>query len=265
MADAMVRRKTTEREAFRKEEELLVFARSYLSDAFPNPERTGCPPDDVLRLMAMGPHERHESVSEHLTCCSPCFNAYMGHLAHARAKVRRITWIRRSAATLGIAAILAIVAYLFLAKHRNAPIVAPRNPAPITMPGRPDQPQTAVIYVPVLIDLSNASPTRGSKQSTARSFAQIIPSGSPVALSLRLPLGSEERLYLITLRSGRNTVWSESMQARRENGDTLLRVHADFRDLPTGSYNLQVSAGGRRLSAPVLIKTALPESTEQKR
>ena len=199
MADAMVRRNTTEREAFRKERELLVFARSYLSDAFPNPERTGCPPDEALRLMAIRPLESDESVSEHLTCCSPCFNAYMAHLAQARAKVRRIRLIRRSAAAVGIAAILVIVAYVFLAKRRNAPIVAPRNPAPITTPGRPDQPQTAVMYVPVLIDLSSASPTRGSKQSTARSVPQVIPSGSPVALSLRLPLGSEERLYLITL------------------------------------------------------------------
>jgi hypothetical protein len=265
MADAMVIRNTTERQAFRKENELLVFARSYLSEAFPNPERTGCPPDEALRLMAIRPLESHASVSEHLTCCSPCFNAYMGHLAQARAKVRRTRLIRSSAVALGIAAILVIVAYAFLAKRRNAPIVAPGNPAPITTPGRPEQTQTAVVYVPVLIDLSSGSPTRGSKQSTARSLAQIIPSGSPVALSLRLPLGSEERVYLVTLRSGRNTVWSESMQARRENGDTFLRVHADFRDLPTGSYNLQVSSGGRRLSAPVVIKATLPKSTEQKR
>ena len=237
MADAMMRRKTTERETFWKEEELLVSARSYLSDAFPNPERTGCPPDDALRLMAIRPLEINESVSEHLTCCSPCFNAYMGHLAQARAKIRRTTLIRRSAAALGTAAILVIVAYVFFAKHRNAPIVAPRNPAPMTAPTRPEQTQTATVYVPVLIDLSGASPTRGSTQGTARSVPQIIPSGSPVALCLRLPLGSEERLYLISLRSGRNIVWSESRQARRENGDTLLRVHADFSDLPAGSYN----------------------------
>jgi hypothetical protein len=121
MADAMVRRKTTEREAFR-EEELLVFTRSYLSDAFPNPERTGCPPDDALRLMAIRPLGSDESVSEHLTCCSPCFNAYMGHLAQAKAKIRRTILIRRSAAALGIAAILVIVAYGFLAKRRNAPM-----------------------------------------------------------------------------------------------------------------------------------------------
>ncbi len=261
----MVRRNTTEREAFGKENELLVFARSYLSDAFPNPERTGCPPDEALRLMAIRPLESHESVSEHLTCCSPCFNAYMGYLVQAKAKIRRTTLIRRAAAALSIAAILVVVAYVFLAKRRSAPIVAPGNPAPITTPGRPDQTQTTAMYVPVLIDLSSASPTRGSKQGTARSVPQVIPSGTPVALSLRLPLGSKERLYLITLRSGRNIVWSESMQARRENGDTLLRVHADFRDLRTENYNLQVSSAGRRLSVPVLIKTALPESTEQKR
>jgi hypothetical protein len=265
MADAMVRRRITAREDFRNEEELLVFARSYLSDAFPNPERTDCPPDDALRLMAMGLHEGDESISGHLTCCSPCFNAYMGHLAQAREKGRRITWIRRSAAALVIAAILVIVAYVFVNNRRNTPIVAPGNPAPLTAPERPDQTQATAAYVPVLIDLSSASPTRGSKQGAARSVPQMIPSGSPVALSLRLPLGSEERLYLITLRSGRNIVWSESTRARRENGETLLRAHADFKDFPNGNYNLQVSSAGRRLSVPVLIKTALPESTEPKR
>ena len=265
MADAMVRRRITEREASRKEEELLVFARCYLSDAFPNPERTGCPPDDALGLMAIRAVDSDASLSEHLMCCSPCFNAYVGHLAEARAKVRTTAWIKRSAVAFGIAAVLAIAGYLFLATHRSAPIIAPRNQAPTVAPEKPGQTQATAIYVPVLIDLSSASPTRGSKQSTARAVPQIIPSGSPVALSLRLPLGSEERLYLITLASGRRIVWSASSQARRENGDTLLQVHADFKDLSTGSYQLQVSSGGRRLSVPVLIKGAPPNSTEQQR
>ncbi len=256
-----VKRKSTEREAVRKQEELLGYARSYLSEAFPNPERTGCPPDDALRLLAMRPLESDQSVSEHVTCCSPCFKAYTAHLATAKTKIQRITWIRRSAAALGIAAILVVGAYLFIAKRRNLPVVAPRNPAPITEPQ--SQTQTAAVYVPVLIDLSSVSPTRGSKQSTARAVPQVIPSGSPVALTMRLPLGSEERLYLVTLRSGRRIVWSESTQARRENGDTLLHVQANFKDLPTGRYDLQVSSDNRRLSVPVLIETA--RDTGQKR
>ena len=101
-------------------------------------------------------------------CCSPCFNAYVGHLAEARAKVRKTTWIKRSAVAFGIAAVLAIVGYLFVANHRSAPIIAPRNQAPIVAPEKPGQTQATAIYVPVLIDLSSASPTRGSKQSTAR-------------------------------------------------------------------------------------------------
>jgi hypothetical protein len=265
-----VRIRITERDTLGKERELLAFARFYLSEAFPNPERTSCPPDDALRLLAIRPLQSDESVGEHLTCCSPCFKAYMAHLAEARAeagqrqRIHRISWIRRSAAALGVAAILVITAYLFITKRRTAPIVAPRTPAPISAPGTPDQTQATAMYVPFVIDFTNASPTRGSKQGPGGSASQIIPSGSPLDLSLRLPLGSEERLFSITLRSGRHIVWSESTQARRQNGDTLLRVHADFRDVPTGRYTLQVASTGRRLSVPVLIKGGFPENKEQK-
>jgi len=240
-----------------------VFARSYLSDAFPNPERAGCPTDDALQLMATRPSESDASISEHLTCCSPCFNAYMGHLAKSRAKIRKVTWIKRSAAALGVAAVLAIVSYLFFAKHRGETIIAPRNQAPTIAPEKPDQTQTAASYVPVLIDLSGASPTRGSKQSATRPVAQVIPSGSPVALSVRLPLGSEERVYRVSLTLRQQVVWSASSQAHRENGDTLLQLHADFRDVSSGSYRLRVSSGRRRLSVPVLIQTSLPNSRGQ--
>lgn len=260
--------KVTGRETFANEAELLAFARSYLSEAFPNPERTGCPPDDTLRSLAIRPLHSDESVGEHLTCCSPCFKAYMAHLAEAKAEAihrRRITWIRRSVAAVGVAAILVVAAYLFIAKHRSAPIVAPRMPSPITAPGTSDQTQATAMYVPVVIDLSNMSPTRGSKQRPSSSVPQVIPSDSPLDLSLLLPLGSEERLFSITLRSGRHAVWSESTQARRQNGDTLLRVHVDFRHVPTGPYNLQVASRGRRFSVPVLIKGALPEKKEQQR
>jgi hypothetical protein len=258
----MVRRRITERKAFRKEEELLVLARSYLSDAFPNPERTGCPPDEALRLMAIRAIDSDASLSGHLTCCSPCFKVYLRHLAEARAKVRKTAWIKRSALAFGVAAVLAIAGYLFLASHRSAPLIAPRSHVPIVAPEEPGQSQTTAVYIPVLIDLSSSSPTRGSKRGTARSVPQTIPSGSLVTLNLRLPLGTEERRYLITLKSGQQVLWSESSQARRENGYTLIHVNADFKDLSTGSYQLQVSSDGKKLSVPVLIRSALPNSTE---
>ena len=259
----MLNRNTPKRGTPRKEEELLAFARSYLSDAFPNPERKGCPTDDALKAMALERRAEDESVSDHLTSCSPCFNAYIGYLAQARVRVRKLTWIKRSAVAFGMAAILVTIAYLFLMKRRSAPVVAPGSPAPITEPEKPNQTPTTAVYVPILIDLSGTSPTRGSKQSAAPTAPQVIPSDSPVTLSLRLPLGSEERRYLITLTLGRQVVWSASAQAHREGGDTLLRVNADFKDILPGNYRLRISSAGQQLSVPILIKTALTTKEQQ--
>jgi hypothetical protein len=63
------------------EEEFFGFAKSYLSEAFPNPQRIDCPPDSELTRLAEHPREADPSVSQHLTCCSPCFNHYMEILA----------------------------------------------------------------------------------------------------------------------------------------------------------------------------------------
>ena len=64
------------------EAECCGFAKSYLSEAFPNPQRIDCPLDSDLWRMAEHPVEaRDADVSEHLTCCSPCFNRYMEILA----------------------------------------------------------------------------------------------------------------------------------------------------------------------------------------
>ncbi len=63
------------------EEEFFGFAKSYLSEAFPNPQRIDCPPDSELTRLAEHPREANPSVSQHLTCCSPCFNRYTEILA----------------------------------------------------------------------------------------------------------------------------------------------------------------------------------------
>lgn len=56
--------------------ELLEFARSYLSEAFPKPQRIGCPSD-------------WESISDHLTFCLPCFNRCMEILGELKRRLMR--------------------------------------------------------------------------------------------------------------------------------------------------------------------------------
>ncbi len=63
------------------EEEFFGFARSYLSEAFPNPRRLDCPPDCELVYLAKDPREADPFTPQHLTCCSPCFKRYMEILA----------------------------------------------------------------------------------------------------------------------------------------------------------------------------------------
>lgn len=65
-------------------EELLAFAKSYLSEAFPNPNRIGCPPVSELACMAEFRRDGDPSIREHLSRCSPCFKEYMEILSHVR-------------------------------------------------------------------------------------------------------------------------------------------------------------------------------------
>jgi len=253
---------TKKRRVLGREQDLLEFARSYLSEDFPNPERKGCPPNNALRVLASRPTDTDESISNHLTCCSPCFNAYMAHLAHARAeliesqKIRRATRVTRSLVTAGVLAILMIALYVFFNRRHMEPTVAPRTPEPVGKPATPDQMPATAMYVPVVVDLSNASPVRGHDHSEASPSPQVIPSSLLINLNLLLPLGSEERRYSVRLSSSRDVVWSSLALAHLENGQMVLHTHADFSHVSAGNYDLVVVSKGFHLTVPVLVKSA---------
>lgn len=259
---------TKTRRVFEREQDLLDFTRSYLSEDFPNPERRGCPSDDALRVLASGAILSGESISNHVTSCSPCFNAYIAHIADARAqrvqshKMRRANWIRRSLVTAVVAVMLMIAIYLFFPRWHGDRIAAPRTPAPSGNPGTPPQVPTTAMYVPVLIDLSNASPVRGANQSEAGPSPQVIPSTPLIDFTLQLPIGSEARGYSVMLSSNRHRVWSDSARAHLENGQMLLHVRADFTHVRVGNYDLTVISKGFRLTVPVAVKITLPGRTQ---
>lgn len=247
------------RRVFEREQDLLDFTRSYLSEAFPNPERKGCPPDDALRVLASGPIQSAEPTSDHLTCCSPCFNAYMSYLAHARTekiqsqRIRRATWIRRSLVTAGVAVMLMIAIYAFFTRRHDEPTVAPGTPAPSGNPGTPAQVPATAMYVPVLVDLSNASPVRGLDQTETGPSPQMISSSPLIDFTLQLPVGSEARGYSVMLSSNRHVVWSGLAQAHMENHQMLLHMHADFSHVSAGKYDLVVVSKAFRVAVPVLM------------
>jgi len=265
-----------DRRAFeKKDKDLLDFAHSYLSEAFPNPDRQGCPSDAALRSLALSPTESEPTVTEHLAACSPCFRRYAELLAQLRSQraaeeklswARVATWSRSHPVLVGAALVcalsIAIGASLLLNRIRvpNPPLDTHRAPNPV----QPVNPTVA--YAPFSLDLSSLSPVRGSEPSTTESQRRVRVPSSPLDLTLTLPLASEERSYDVKLSAEGHTFWSKSAQAQLQEGKTLIRVEADFRQVPVGIYNLEVeSSTGIRLVQPVSIETALPDGTEQKR
>jgi len=257
-----------------KKRELLDFARSYLSEAFPNPDRQGCPPDAALRSLAFNPNESEPTVTEHLAVCSPCFRRYTELLAELKSQQRaeeRSSWTRISvwskahpvlAGTAALCMLLIVIGFGLLLhgirQPNSPPIDTHRKPSP-TEPLNP-----TVAYSPFSLDLSALSPVRGSESPTGTQRRVHVPS-SPLDLTLTLPLASAEGRYDLRLTVGTDTVWSKSAQAHLVKGKTLIQVEADFRQIRTGNYSLEVqSSTGIRLVQPVSVQAASPKSAEQK-
>src|SRR5258708_7539592 len=264
-----------DRRAFeKKDKDLLDFAHSYLSEAFPNPDREGCPPDAALRSLAISPTESEPIVTEHLAACSPCFRRYselLAQLKSQRAAEEKLSWARaetwsRSHPVLVGAALVCALFIAIGASHLFNRIRVP-NPPPLDThrapnPIQPVNPEVA--YSPFSLDLSALSPVRGAESATGTQRRVSGPS-SPLDLTLTLPLASAEGRYDLRLTVGTDTVWSKSAQAHLVKGKTLIQVEADFSQIRTGNYNLEVqSSTGIRLVQPVSVQDVPPKGGEQK-
>jgi|SRR6267142_683310 len=253
-----------------KGKDLREFAGNYLSKAFPNPDRDGCPSDSALRSLAFNPKESQPSITEHLAACSPCFRRYSEFLAELKAQreaEKRFSWGRIFAWTrvhpvlVGTAAVcallIAIGAGLLFRRSRlpnTPPVETHRTPASV------EPLNSAVAYARFGLDLSALSRVRGSESSATVPQRLAVPS-SPLDLTLTLPLASKEGPYDLRVTSGDRTFWSKSAQAHLLKGKTVIQVEADFRQVPTGNYNLEVqSSSGIRLIQPLFIAPGLPHS-----
>ena len=257
-----------------KGKELLDFAHSYLSEAFPNPDRQGCPPDAALRSLAFNPTEAQAAVTEHLAACSPCFRRYgelLAELKSQREKDEGFTWGSISvwtkahpvlAGTAALCLLLIAIGVGFLLRSirqpNTPPIDAHRKPNP-TEPHNP-----TVAYLPFRIDLSALSPVRGSEPPTGTQRHVLVPK-SPLNLTLALPLASPEGRYDLKLTAEGQTFWSMPAQAHLQKGKTLIHVEADFAQIQAGNYSLEVrSSTGIRFIQPVSIQAVLSKGGEQK-
>ena len=258
----------------KKEKELLDFARVYLSEAFPNPDREGCPADSELWSLALNPRESGPEVTEHLAACSPCFRRYGELLSEVKSqKVAQkgfswgtlSVWVRAHPFLAGSAAacllFIAIGVGLLLRgiSRPSAPSVeTKRKPSPA------ERLNPTVAYMPFSLDLSALSRVRGAESPEPGPQRLAVP-GSTLDLTLTLPFASREGAYDLKLTSDERIFWSKSAVAYLQKGKTLIQVEADFTKIQAGNYNLEVrSLTGIRLVQPVSIQVASPGRGEQK-
>ena len=254
--------------------DLLDFARSYLSEAFPNPDRQGCPPDAALRSLAFNPTESQSGVTEHLASCSPCFRRYGELLAEFKSqkeKEKGFIWDRISLWTkahpvlVGTAALCLLLVAIGVGlllhgiRQPNAPPVETNrkpNPTELRNP--------TVAYLPFSLDLSGVSPVRGSEPPPETQRRVAVPN-SPLDLTMTLPLASPDGTYELKLTSEGQTFWSKTAEAHLQKGKTLIQVQADFTQMRIGNYSLEVrSSRGIRFIQPVSIQAPSSNSGEPK-
>jgi len=240
------------------EERLLKFGKHYLSEAFPNPDRIGCPSEDALRLAAVEPQKADAALSEHLTFCSPCFRSYMDFLAELRQGQpgqkqplwkEILAWPGTSPLRLGAVAVAALVlsvASYLVVIQREGP-KTPIAPQPGTEPG-------PIAFSPFTLDLRELSPTRAPIVTGDQPRAVTLPR-KPLLISVILPIGSEEGTYRLALKTRDKTVWTEPSQAHLVEQKITLQVKLDIPQFPPGTYAFEVeSANGFFLRQPVALQ-----------
>src|SRR5262249_11286640 len=119
------------------------FARAYLREAFPNPERVGCPAQEQLRKLVETPLKADVSITEHLSCCSPCYWQYSALLEEQKRRLRsgifgwlevywRVTPTRLAWASAAVVLLVVAIVWVFLwrgARTNYFPFIPPPGDA----------------------------------------------------------------------------------------------------------------------------------------
>ncbi len=223
------------------EQKLLEAGKHFFSTAFPNPDRIGCPPKEILKAMALRKYDRNKAKQwdDHMSHCSPCFNDFVAFRERAR-KSAKVRWIAVAAAVVLVAALAGWVWLGGRGPHpaKNENIVA----------------QNTGSYKDHLIDFRYQAPVRGPEQNANKSPVQIP--RDRLTLSIYLPVGSEPGHYEVQIlqEPGQPLAQAEGSAEFRDH-IAVLTVKLDLTRLPPGPYLMEIRQSGLSWSQyPVLLK-----------
>lgn len=211
----------------REERRLIQRAADAVMSDFPNPERLGCPESIALIAIAQGRLSSPESedIIDHIATCSPCLLEYSQH--RRRHRMRVITKM-----ALASAAGLMLIAVLW----RFGPEYVGRRQPPMTK---------KIVNTPLSATLDFRNRTVQRSES-AEPYNRDVPHLTRVVvnLAIKLPVGVEDGLYQVELRTRSNKaiLASAGTSAWREGAETLTTT-LDCRNIARGEYTLAIRKG----------------------
>jgi len=219
--------------------------KDFLLEAFPNPERKGCPEDETLKALADDRLPANDPVRLHLGSCSECFAEYRGYRMEHEDFVKT-----ESSAVLplpggtksvsrsrflpwAIAASLLIMGGGGYLEYRGN---YASKTAPVQLAS--SEPVNATV------DLLNTGTLRGGDDPMP--LQQVSLPATMVHLSVVLPRFSEAGRYDVMVskdRSGREVVAMGAGNATALEGKVTVDVTLDLRAAKAGAYFLATVRG----------------------
>jgi len=204
----------------REEERLLKAGRSVFSTAFPNPNREGCPPQDLIEALAGDKSKlaQHQDFILHMSRCSPCYNDF--------ARFRRVAQRERRLKAVGIAAIIVLVclASWFVVRSRR---------------------HTVSTNIAVVLDLRNRLVLRGVPEAGEQAQQPLMLLRGIDNVSLYLPSGSRTGPYDVgVFQEPGIPLASATGMATAEGTLTVLKAKLDLSKLNPGHYLLAIRPPG---------------------
>nr|AOS95247.1 hypothetical protein [uncultured bacterium] len=218
--------------------------KDFLLEAFPNPERKGCPDDKTIKALAEDKLPPGHPARLHVGSCSECYAEYRhfrqdweeANVTTAffdRSKVKPSRQFK--AVPWAVAAALLLMfggGYVAFRHYQSAPVARPQL--------------ASVEPVNVSVDLSESGTVRGPAVETTPLPETSLPS-SVVNLALVLPRFSDTGHYIVNVsrdKSGAQIVASGSGNAVKEDGGKVsLKVTLDLRAAQPGAYFLATVRG----------------------
>ena len=198
------------------------FEKAFLNE-YPNPDRIGCPGDEILRGLASKELPISHPARMHISQCSPCWREFRSFQAEIK-RTKRWRLIGGIAA-LALILLLGPSLYWFEGQRKSDPIIA--------------------------LDLRSINPTRGNDQQHLRVHLPL----RVFRLVVTLPFGLSGGVYELQLRDAKDLVAEKARgTATITDGDTSLKVdRMDLSNISKGDYVLILAHGSDRLKADVTV------------